>query len=115
MFRLLFRSWGKGWDGSIASGVRTGKISLVKEFLKMVPFRFRNIRIVVKTDVLSGEPRLNLLIPAAVLVIHLSAGPVGDGGQFRFGRHSIRGKGDRAGLNLLFQSSHPHFEKLVEI
>jgi hypothetical protein len=57
----------------------------MKELLEVGTLRLRDVGIVVEAYVLGSEGRLNLLLPASVLVVDLSSGPLGDGCQLRLG------------------------------
>jgi hypothetical protein len=88
---------------------------VVEELLKVLALRLGNIGEVVEPDILRGETRFDLLVPATVLVLDLPTGPLRDGGEFRLGRHPVRGQGNGSHLHLLLETGHTHLEELVQI
>jgi hypothetical protein len=111
---LVQKLW-KGVGGIDRERCQDGKNALMEKPFKMFAFRFWNVGVVVKTDVVGVESRLDLVTPAPVLILDLLARTLRDGRELRLGRQAVGGQGNMLGLDLLLQSGHADFEELIEI
>ena len=63
---------------------------IVEELLEVGLLGFGNVGEVMEADILGGKTRLDLFVPAAVLILHLIAGALRDRGEFGLRGHTIR-------------------------
>jgi hypothetical protein len=87
----------------------------VEELFEVGVLSVGNIGKVVKLDVVSSKTRLDLFVPAAVLVVDLLACTLGDGGKFGLRGHPVRSEGDMMCLNLLLETGHTDLKELIQI
>ena len=112
---LLFKSCGKGWLASTASGVSIGKNLL----LKIAPrpggaFRTQ-FADVVQADVILPQERLDLLVPERILLRHHLVRYALNGVENFRRAHPVGPDVARLALDLLLDAGDANLEEFIEI